>query len=66
MKADNLRHHSPSELEALIAEQRHILDVMRFTNRLSPVENPSRIRAVRRDIARMITVLNEKQTAVGQ
>lgn len=58
MKASELRGHTRVELEALLAEQRQILNQMRYNDAISPVENPAKIRETRKSIARILTVLH--------
>ena len=45
------------KLEAEVAK----LDQLKLTHTISPLENPSQIRAVRRDIARLKTVFSERE-----
>lgn len=61
MKASDLRNQTHVELEALLAEQRGILHEMRYNNALSPVENPARMRDIRKTIARILTVLHQQE-----
>ena len=45
------------KLEAEVAK----LDQFKLTHTISPLENPSQIKAVRRDIARLKTVLRQRE-----
>ena len=45
------------KLEAEVAK----LDQLKLTHTISPLENPSQIKLARRDIARMKTVLRERE-----
>ena len=45
------------KLEAEVAK----LDQLKITHTISPLENPSQIKAVRRDIARLKTVLRQRE-----
>ncbi len=60
MKATDLRDKTPDqlrdELEALKKEAFNL----RFQQATGQLENTARIRAVRRDVARVKTILNEK------
>lgn len=61
MKASDLREKTVEELqdqERELAEQLFTLRLQMVTGQL---EKPSRIRQVRRDLARVLTVLNEKR-----
>jgi large subunit ribosomal protein L29 len=60
MKANELRGKTAQELrdkETEIAEQLFALRLQKVTGQL---ENPARIRGLRRDLARVLTVLDEK------
>ena len=60
MKVEDLRQNSEDELK------QHVLDLkkeafnLRFQQASGQLENTSRVRQVRRDIARVKTVLNER------
>jgi len=59
MRANELRDKTAEELrqqEHELAEQLFALRLQKVTGQL---ENPSKIREVRRDLARVLTVLNE-------
>lgn len=60
MKASELHNQTPAELRVLLREQEQILAEMRFTHTLSPVENPARMREIRKTIARIHTVLSSQ------
>ena len=62
MKAADVRNLSVEELQAKIAEEQANYDQLKLTNAVSPVANPIGIRDLRRTIARLNTVLNEKQS----
>ncbi len=51
------------DLTARIAQEKLALGKMEFTHAVSSSENPMSIRAKRRDIARMITHLNNRKKA---
>lgn len=61
MKAKDLRELSIPELKEKLSKLREELFNLRFQRALHRLENPMRIRAVRRDIARVLTVLREKE-----
>jgi large subunit ribosomal protein L29 len=61
MKASELRDQTVDELqdkERDLAEQLFALRLQKVTGQL---EKPSRVRQVRKDLARVMTVLNEKR-----
>jgi len=59
-KTADLRHLSDNELEQQIrANERALLD-MRFSQAVGTLDNTAVVRTVRRDIARMKTILRER------
>ena len=62
MKAADIRNLSVEDLKAKIAEEEANYDQLKLTNAVSPVANPIGIRQLRKTIARLISVLNEKQS----
>ena len=64
MKADILRDLSPAELAAKSEELREQLLKLRFQQSTGQIENPQMLRGIRRDIARVMTVLREKELEV--
>ena len=60
MKARDLRDMTDEELEDALAERRQELFNLRFQSATGALENPARIRLAKREIARVLTVLNEK------
>ena len=61
MKATDIRSLSVSELEAKLADLKKDLFMLRMQHATNHLDNPMKISAVRRDIARVKTVLREKQ-----
>ena len=60
MKAQELKAKTPDELrDALIALKKEAFN-LRFQQATGQLENTARMRAVRRDVARVKTVLNQK------
>lgn len=57
MKASELRDMTPVELNAKLAELKAELFNLRFQHAINQLENPGRIQTVKRDIARVNTVL---------
>ena len=60
MKAKKLRLMSADELNAKLAELNEELFNLRFQLAVNQLDNPHKITAVKRDIARIMTVLCEK------
>ncbi len=62
MKAAEIRNMSAAELETRLGELKKDLFMLRMQHATNHLDNPVRINAVRRDIARVKTVLREKQS----
>ena len=60
MKAAELRNMATEELETKLKELKRELFNLRFQNAINQLENPHQISEVKHDIARVMTVLNEK------
>ena len=60
MKAAELRQMSVEELNAKLAELKEELFNLRFQLEVQQLENPHKIKDVKHDIARVMTVLREK------
>ena len=65
MTAKELRDLGPEELVKKEGELREDLFKLRLRAAVSQIENPSRIRQLRRDIARIHTVRRERARAAG-
>ena len=57
MKAKEIKALSPSELDAKLTELKDELFKLRFQQAINQLDNPMRIRAVNKDIARIKTVM---------
>ncbi len=60
MKANEIREMSVEELNVKLNDLKKDLFNLRFQNATNQLENPKRITEVRRDIARVKTVITEK------
>ena len=56
MKASEIRKMSASELDAKLKELKDELFKLRFQQAINQLDNPMRISAVKKDIARVLTV----------
>jgi large subunit ribosomal protein L29 len=65
MKLDEIRALGAQELQARVAELREEQFRLRFRAATETLEQPLRLREVRRDIARVLTVLREKELAAA-
>lgn len=63
MKADALREMTKEELASKILELKEELFNLRFQLATGQLENPVRLRHVKKDIARIKTILTEKERA---
>jgi large subunit ribosomal protein L29 len=57
----DLRELSTEQLEAKLAELREERFRLRFRAATETVDNPMRFRTIRRDVARVLTILGEKR-----
>lgn len=65
MKTTELRNLSDEELERRLAEAREELFNLRFQLVTGQLDNPMRIKQLRKDVARLLTVMRERElTAV--
>ena len=60
MKADDIRELRDEELTAKLAELRAERFNLRFRSATESIDNPMRFRSIRRDIARIQTVLRQR------
>ncbi len=61
MKAKELRKLSNEELQEKLKELKQKLMKLRFQNEIGGLEKPSEIKATKRDIARILTILRERE-----
>ena len=61
MKAAELREMTAVELTKKLSELKEELFNLRFQHAINQLENPGRIDIVKKDIARVMTILAEKQ-----
>ena len=62
---EKIRGMSLEELKNEEQELKAQLFRLRFKGATSPVDNPVQVRYIKRDIARVKTVIREKETAAG-
>ena len=62
MKASEVREMSISDLRERIELEKANLDTMKLNHAISPLEDTSKIAKARKDIARMATILAEKES----
>ena len=62
-KAADIRDLSDEEIREQIAQKQEELFRLRFRGATQQLENPALIKGLRRDVARMRTILRERETA---
>ena len=62
MKASEIREMSIADIRERIEIEKANLDTMKLNHTISPLEDTSKIIKVRKDIARMMTILAEKES----
>ncbi len=65
MNASELRDKTPDQLREELANLKKESFNLRFQQATNQLENTARMRAVKRDAARVKTILNEKAAAVA-
>lgn len=60
MKNNDLKDLSVDELKEKLISEKESLRKMKFAHQVSAIENPIRIKATRRQIARINTLLHQK------
>lgn len=63
MKPDDIRKMDPEERLKKLAELRLELIKLRMQSRIGTLSNTARIRNIRRDIARILTIMREEELA---
>ena len=60
MQADEIRELSDAEIQQKVAELKEERFRLKFRSATETLEDPLRFRAIRKDIARMLTVLRQR------
>ena len=63
MKANEIRELTAEQLSAKLKELKTELFNLRFQHAINQLENPHRIAEVKRDIARVMTILQQQKNA---
>jgi large subunit ribosomal protein L29 len=61
VKAQAMQEMTPDEIRTRVGELREELFNLRFRNSMRQLDNPLKIREGRRELARLLTVLREKE-----
>ena len=62
MKAAEIREMSVADIRERIEIEKANLDTMKMNHAISPLEDTSKIAKARKDIARMMTILAQKES----
>src|SRR5919199_5307256 len=62
LRSDEIREMSDADIQARVAELEEERFRLRFRSATEPLENPLRLRTIRKDIARLKTILTQKET----
>ena len=66
MNAQELRDKTPDQLRDELVTLKKDAFNLRFQQATGQLENPARLRSVKRDVARVHTILNEKAKAAAE
>ncbi|HID56354.1 TPA: 50S ribosomal protein L29 [Candidatus Poribacteria bacterium] len=66
MKARELRMRSSEELQSELERLKDQLFSLKFQRAVGRLENPNQIRQIKRDIARIKTILRERENEEGK
>lgn len=62
MKIKEIKEKKEAELQKLLREKREKLRELRFTLATGKLKNSAEIKQAKKDVARILTVLNERKT----
>ena len=65
MKTTDIRQMNRTDLEARLAEAQEAMGDLRYKQGMSQLDNPVRVRQLRKDIARLRTILRELDLKTG-
>lgn len=66
MTATDLRKHEDERLVEELRQAKEELFNLRFQSATGQLDNHGRLRAVRRDIARIYTIMRERELGIGE
>ena len=65
LRSDEIREMSDGDIRARVAQLEEERFRLKFRSATEPLENPLQLRTIRRDIARLKTILRERQLATA-
>ena len=66
MEYQDIKNLTEKELHLNLKDERAQLQKMKFNHAVSPIENPHKIRIVRRTVAKYITEINRRRHAKSE
>ena len=66
MKPEEIRDKSVDELHAQVEELNETIFNLQFQHATGQLENPMRMKVVKKDIARVLTIIREKELAEAE
>jgi large subunit ribosomal protein L29 len=66
MRVSEIRNLSDRDLEVKLEDLKEELFNLRFRSAVGQLENPMRIRTVRKAIARVMTIMRERELGINQ
>ncbi|MEJ2476112.1 MAG: 50S ribosomal protein L29 [Desulfobacterales bacterium] len=66
MKAGDVRSLSPEERQQKLVDMKQELFNLRFQHATGQLENPQRLKQIKRDVARVQTVIREEESSVRE
>ena len=63
MKASEIRDMTAQELDHTLVDLKKELFALRFQHTVNQLDNPARLKAVKKDIARIKTIMREQSNA---
>ena len=66
MKAGDVRSLSPEERQQKLIEMKQELFNLRFQHATGQLENPQRLKQIKRDVARVQTIMREEELSIHQ
>lgn len=66
MKVNEIRQMTDTELDSKLLDLKNELFNLRFQLATGQLDNPMRIKAVRKDIARVKTIMRERELGIGK
>lgn len=62
MKTSEIKEMTPVEMQKKLADLREELFNLRFQHSVNQLDNPMRIKAVKKDIARVMTFMTQRES----